>query len=288
MSTLAAHPSDTSRHPAPRISYRIRNERPNDPPRIVDVDATAVELEHLRIEGYLVRERLISGDLLARLRGAADEVEATERPKVASVEGMGFGGLFIRNLFDRHPAFMELLDFAPTLSVARAVLGPQVQVHASVLRVSYPTARNQAVQWHFHQRVVPDPIPAFFYRPCVLDNLIYLDDITPDSGPFVALPRTHLLDDAVAAGDYADKPGQVVVTCPAGSCVTAHGALWHRAMAPTPQGTKRRLLILAYSPCWIKPVDRTAAFDGRAGFTTDRAKDANDEMRELLGLTGHL
>jgi ectoine hydroxylase-related dioxygenase (phytanoyl-CoA dioxygenase family) len=275
--------SDTTA--GPRIVYRVLNERPDDPPRTVDVHATPAELEHLRREGYVVRERVVPPELLARLRAAADEVEAIERPRAATVSSRNFGGLFVRNLIDRHATFHELLRFAPTLSVARAVLGPMVQVHATVLRVSYPHEEHQGVEWHFHQRVIPDPMPAWFYRPAVVDNLIYLDDLTQDAGPLVVLPRTHLVDRGLPAGDFSDKPGQVVVTCPAGSVVTSHAGLWHRAMAPRPGAPKRRLLILGYSPTWMKQIDKPSAGAGR-GLTDALAKDADAEMRELLGIGG--
>lgn len=264
--------------------YRIRNHRIHlDPPRTFDVHAAPEQIAHLEQEGYLVRERLVTGDLLQTLRDAADGVEAEALKTTRPGEAGGFGGLFVRGLIDRHPAFLEtLLKFDPLLSVARAVLGPQVQIHASVLRVSYPGLQNQQVEWHFHQRVVPDPEPAFFFRPVVLDNLIYLDDINDQNGPLVVLPRTHLVNDNLPSGDFSDKPGQIAVPVPAGSVVTSHSSLWHKALPTLPGGTKRRLLILGYSPVWMKQVDKPG------GGLTDALKNSPDEeTRELLGLSGY-
>ena len=269
--------------------YRIRNTRVHlDPPRTFDVYASPEQIAHLEQEGYLVRERLVSGDLLEKLRAAADAVEAEALKTTRPGETGGFGGLFVRGLIDRHPDFLEtLLKFDPLLSVARAVLGPQVQIHASVLRVSYPGLENQQVEWHFHQRVLPDPEPAFFFRPVVLDNLIYLDDINDQNGPLVVLPRTHLINDNLPAGDFSDKPGQVPVPVPAGSVVTSHSSLWHKALPTLPGGTKRRLLILGYSPVWMKQVDRPSVA-GCSGGLTDALKNSPDEeTRELLGLSGY-
>ncbi len=272
--------SDAARHTR---SYRIRNNRVHiDPPRQVDVQASPEQVRVLEEEGYLVRERLIEGELLQQLRDAADEIEAEELAHRKAGEGGGFGGLFVRNLIDRHPTFLQLLHFAPTLSVARAVLGPQVQVHASVLRVAYPGLKEQQVEWHFHQRVVPDPEPGFFFRPVVLDNLIYLDDITMETGPLVVMPRTHLRNEDLPGGDHSDKPGQIVVTVPAGSCVTSHSSLWHKAMPTLPGGTKRRLLILGYSLVWMKQIDKPGG-----GLTDTLLSDADEETRELLGLSGY-
>lgn len=271
------------------ISYSIRNTRMHiDPPIKVNVQASETEVKHLVEEGYFVRERLVSGDLLESLRNAADELEA----EAAKTQGQGstgsFSGLFIRGLIDKHPVFLEaLLRFQPTLSVARAVLGPQVQIHASVLRIAYPEVGDQRVEWHFHQRVVPSPYPPFFLRPVVLDNLIYLDDITMDSGPLVVLPRTHLIDEDLPKEDHSDKPGQVVITCPAGTCVTSHSSLWHKAMPTLATGNKRRLLILGYSPVWLKPIDPTAAMANREGLTRTLGNSKDEEIRELLGLSGY-
>lgn len=269
-------------------AYRIRNANVHkDPPRLVDVHATPEEVRFLEEEGYLIRPSLITGELLERLRQAADELEAEALKHTDPTAGLNFGGLFIRNLIDRHPVFLEtLLKFEPLLSVARAVIGPQVQIHASVLRVAYPHLENQAVEWHFHQRVVPDPEPAFFLRPVVVDNLIYLDDLTDESGPLVVLPRSHLRNDDLMSGDLSPKPGEVKVLVPAGSVVTSHSSLWHRAIAPLPTGGKRRLLILGYSPVWLKQIDRPSVV-GCGGGLTDSLKQTKDpETRELLGLSG--
>jgi hypothetical protein len=266
-------------------TYTILDREPEKSRRTIKIDATEEQLEQLTREGYLVRPRLIPPGLLERLRAAADEIEAAHLPHT-NVSNAAFGGLFVRNLIDLHPVFQELIEYAPLVSVARAMLGPQVQVHGSVLRVSYPDKPEQAVEWHFHQRVVPEPRPPLFRRPEVIDNLIYLDDLTPDSGPLVVLPKTHLLDEALPAGDHADKPGQVVVTCPAGSVVTSTAALWHRALGSTPAGGKRRLVIFGFSPTWMKQVDRPSAGAGH-GLTDALIPGATPEMRELLGLAGY-
>jgi ectoine hydroxylase-related dioxygenase (phytanoyl-CoA dioxygenase family) len=266
----------------PTLSYRIRNEFvQTHPPREIDVAATDDELLRLKRDGYLVRERLIDGELLASLRAAADELEEEGR-RDGNLESKGFGGLFVRGLVDRHPAFHALVHYAPLLSVARATLGPQVQIHGTVLRVAYPDLANQNVEWHFHQRVVPDPLPPFFFRPVVLDNLIYLDDITEDNGPLVVIPGSHEWNEDLPPGDHSDKPGQVMVTVPAGSVVTSHSSLWHKALAPKPTAKRRRLVIFGHSPTWMKPIDRIGG-----GLSEELLKGANEETRELLQRAGY-
>ena len=66
--------------------------------------------------------------------------------------------------------------------------------------------------------------------------------------------------------------------------VIIHSNLWHRALA-TRVG-KRRMLILAYTPCWLResPHGGPSPADG---LTRDLLADGDAEIRELLGLEGH-
>src|SRR5439155_6592476 len=131
------------------------------PVRDVEVLATPEEIQTLVHDGYLVRERLLPQAEVVRLREAIDEVVAGDE-NLETKGGRAFGGIFIRHLMDKHPAFLEFLKFAPTLSVARAVFGPYVQWRGFTGRVCYPDTPNQETEWHFHQRLVPDPIPGWF------------------------------------------------------------------------------------------------------------------------------
>ncbi|MBI1928294.1 phytanoyl-CoA dioxygenase family protein [Candidatus Poribacteria bacterium] len=269
------------------LTYRILNHDLKDPERKVDVHATPEEIRQLVDEGYLVRERLFSGEQLERLRAALDVVEAGEIDNHQDVgRSRRFGGLFLRHLMDKHPTFLDLLKFQPTLSVARAVLGPLVQIRGLSARISYPGEPNQETHWHFHQRVISDPLPPFFVQPHAIDCLVYLDDINDATGPICFVPGSHRwLLEALSTEDYADKPGQIIMRVPAGSCVIIHSNLWHRALPTHPDGTKRRLLILSYTPTWMKQAPY--GVKPANALTVALLKDADAETRELLGVGGY-
>jgi ectoine hydroxylase-related dioxygenase (phytanoyl-CoA dioxygenase family) len=264
------------------IQYEILDaEEQKHGSRKVIVASGRGAVDHVVEHGYLVQERLIEGAELDALRAAADEVEAEELKTSRPGEG-NFGGLFVRNLLDRHPKFLEMLDFEPAVSLTRALIGPQIQCHAMVLRVSYPDLPGQGVEWHYHQRVLPEPNPPMFVRPQVIDHLIYLDDVDERTGPLVVLPGSHRWTAGIASGDFSDKPGQVVLPVPAGSMVSAPSSTWHKAMPTVGGGRKRRLLILGYSPTFMKPVD---AFGGEP---TRKLRESGDrETKELLGVSGY-
>ena len=242
------------------------------------------EMEQLVEEGYFVRENLLPPDLLEGLRAAVDEVAAQER-KAGASDGNGlFTGQFIRHLFGKHPAFVSLIDYAPTLSVARAVLGPAVQVRLSA-RISPPGRANQQTPWHVHVRSTPDPLPPFYSFPHTLDVLTYLDDLNEANGLLCVVPGTHRqTTTAPPHDDVADRPEQVCVSVRAGGGVFSHGHLWHRARPSGLDGTVRRLLALTYFPAWFKPF----AEDGPppADDLLDALRrEGSREIRELLGET---
>lgn len=267
------------------LTYRVLSQYLPNPERVIDVHATAAEVQHLVSQGYIVRERLFTDAALAEVRAALDEVEQRER-EGKDVSGRGFGGLFIRHLPDKHPVFCNMIKFQPTLSIARAVLGPLVQIRGFSARISYPNEPSQEVQWHIHQQVIANPLPPFFVHPHGLDCLIYLDELNDANGPLCFLPGSHWWTNYETPNqDFADKPGQVFVRAEAGSCVIIHSNLWHRALPTTPQGTKRRLLIITYTPTWMKQAPYGTK--PQDGLTQALLQDGDEEMRELLGVGGY-
>ena len=156
---LRARYDDYAHH---TLSFNILvNNEGQERERSFDVWASRAEIEEMVRDGYLVREALIQGAELERLRCALDEVEAAE---FAVADGSRLQGKdwIPRHLFDRHADFHDLINFEPVLSVARAVLGPFVRVRQLAARISYPGQPVQFTRWHHHQPGMTDPLPGFF------------------------------------------------------------------------------------------------------------------------------
>jgi ectoine hydroxylase-related dioxygenase (phytanoyl-CoA dioxygenase family) len=244
------------------------------------------QLESLVSEGFFIQRELLTEPLLTRLRDALDEVAAREREeddkKIEHSER--FGGQFIRHLFDKHPAFLELLKFPPILSVVRAAMGPSVRARLSA-RISFPSEQKQQTEWHSHTAAPPLPLPPLYSFPHTMDVLVYLDAVNEANGMLYVLPGSHRrFDLEIGIADFADKPGQLAVELPPGGGVFIHNHLWHRAAPATSQGTVRRLLAFTYYPAWFKgsPYDGPPPKDK----ATQSLIDSGDsEALELLGLT---
>ena len=111
----------------------------------IEVHATPEELQTFAETGYLVREGLFQGDALQKLRDALDRLEEREWEKrdsaIAGKKGWGF---IPRHLMDKDEAFLELLKFQPTLSIARAMMGPLVRLRGLSARITYPGDGSRA------------------------------------------------------------------------------------------------------------------------------------------------
>jgi ectoine hydroxylase-related dioxygenase (phytanoyl-CoA dioxygenase family) len=266
------------------LRYKIRNHDLENPFREIDVHAAPEELQQFARDGYLVRHDVLSPAQLQRMRDAVDEIAAQDaRQEVGN--SRRFGGHFLRHLLDKHEAFHDLIHFPPLLSVARAMLGPQIQIRGLTARISFPDQPNQETHWHFHQRLIPDPQPPFFSRPHTIDCLIYLNDADEANGPLCVVPGSHQwIERDLPDNDWSDKPGQQTLRVPAGTAVMCHGALWHRALPTTPEGAVRRLLILGYGACWLRP--SIYGDKPENGLTQKLLENADAETRELLGAGG--
>lgn len=253
----------------------------------IEAHATPEELEAFAASGYLLREGLFQGQALRRLQDALDRLEEREWEKrdnaISSKRGWGF---IPRHLMDKDQAFLDLLRFQPTLSIARAMMGPLVRLRGLSARITYPgDGREQQTPWHQHLRVVSKPLPPWFSRPHCIDCLIYLDDLNDATGAVAIVPGSHdWLDRAASPG--ADEPvkEELEVRVKAGGAVLIHGNLWHRGL-PTLKA-KRRMLILSYTPTWL----RRSPHGGpppEDGLTRAFLEDADHEARMLLGVGGY-
>ena len=156
------------------VEYEVLNNRnlTDDTVRHweVAVHASTEELQTFAETGYLIREGLFQGEALERLRDALDHLETQEaEARDKEIAGKGSWGFIPRNLMDKDKVFLDLLKFQPTLSIARAMMGPLVRLRGLSARIGYPGDDLQhQTPWHQHMRVISDPLP-----PVVFTSTLY-------------------------------------------------------------------------------------------------------------------
>ncbi len=234
------------------IRYRILDAKRGVPQRLCKVQASRSEIRKLVEQGFIVKRRLFSEGRIKRLRRALSDVIVAERSLGNARINSCFGSDYLRDLLDKHQEFSALFRLKSTLSVARAVLGPQLRFDEVTARITDLSRYDPTTPWHIHLRVVPEPLPPFFAYPHAIECLLYLDDVNSKSGALCILPGSHRCTRMIySANDTSDKPNQRVLTFRAGDCLLMHSNLWHRALPSAANQGLRRLIIFGYMPSWI-------------------------------------
>ena len=261
------------------VTFEINDRNNGYPERNVTVAASPAEIEEFTRSGYLMRRNLIPPDWIDDFGRALDEITFAEQgqPGAEALEG---NGLYFRSLLDKSETFHRMIKFAPTLSIARALLGPQVYFDMEA-RIAFPGVADAGVKWHLHMRVIPDPMPPFFCYPHSVHGLIYLDHVGEREGPLTIIPGSHLTPRMELDGTYDTHPDELQLTFNPGDCVLIHGNLWHRTVPTKADCGRRRLVLFGYSPSWLKS-ELTRGVKTSASLT-DQLRTAGDpELNELL------
>lgn len=265
------------------IDYHILDSKQPKPARRLKVLTSRAEVSSLVEQGYLIIPRLLSGDSLKLTRKALDRVLGSELTNPHRPLEPCIGGYYLRHLLEKDDSFLTLFNLACPLSIARAVLGPQVQFDEISARVTDLGLEDPQIPWHIHHRVIPDPLPPLFAYPHGLNCLIYLDPVDASSGPLCVLPGSHkkrprdMLD-----LDTGSKEGQVIVPVEAGAAVMIHANLWHRSLPGRKKTGTRRVIITGYLPSWLR-TEEAAQFVPPPRQQRRLQNNPDPQVRELAG-----
>ena len=79
------------------------------------------------------------------------------------------------------------------------------------------------------------------FRPLSINTILYMDDMTDESGPTYVVPGTHRGEKLPPAGEAKHKPleNEVPVYAEAGDGVFINGAIWHSGGINRGDGLRR-------------------------------------------------
>jgi hypothetical protein len=219
---------------AAQAAYRTRR---------FETDVAPEAVEELQKEGCVVIPSLVDPELLDRARGEALEALENDRSacRTHDAKGATVEQLDLRQVDrSRYPALTEIVE-NPVVSALfsgaeRQPVDPWERLSA-VERVTQLPAQFHDVESDLHTDIFFNTHKAW----------LYLDDVRPEMGPFVFVPRSHLLsaerlrriyDESVTtnrgsrritAEELASQGGsEKTFTCPANTLVAANTCGFHR------------------------------------------------------------
>jgi hypothetical protein len=287
-----------------QLTFELHDSMIQDRRRDVEVLASPSEIAALVRDGFHFLPSVLPPERVEELRQAVDEVSAQEAIDQARMDAgerdaliaehagdeffdppphnFSATGHMARRFLSKRPELVWMVELPQPLSIARAVLGPMVQVGGYQSRSIPAKTPGRVLPWHTHFRTVPRPRPAFFCYPHAIVAVYYLDDVNDDNGPLVVLPGTHDNEREMVPPDSRSFEGEVVLRPKAGDVVLMHGNLWHRVQQTTGEGDKRRVVTCVYAPSWL----RIRAIDGShlSHAVLDRiAQEGSPERSVLMG-----
>ena len=160
---------------------------------------TQGEIDLFKDNGYLVKDGFLNHGLVERLTACLNE--AIERRKAGFLSSMGTNYIDgdnsrIMHILNDDPAFLDMVDYPPALSIARTLMEGDVHFHASDAIWDEEVCPDALPRWHMDGR--EDGYRLF--RPTVpllqLKVGYYLSDMSdPDQGNLILVPQSHRRED---------------------------------------------------------------------------------------------
>ncbi len=226
--------------------------------RQIDTDWSALSvgerIQHLEVEGYLVLPDLLDGAHIARLKA-----ETSQLPTVA-VDYSVHQQVYPNAQF-AGPAITELIAHPPAIEFLSRLFGDEIVMMDCGYARSEPG--HPGISLHCDGQPWGSEIFGFEHScPKLVRVLYYLDDLTPEVSPFRVVPRSHLSlhADANPYLRYEEHPGQVMVTCQAGSAVLLQQNVFH-GNYPNTGDYAREMIAIAYRPAWAGPAGEVSEWE---------------------------
>jgi ectoine hydroxylase len=173
------------------------------PPRVL----TQSQREFYFREGYVLLEKIIGEEWIARLRAATEELversrkvtksdtifdlEPTHRPDAPRLRR-------VSNPVEHHPVFWDYVTKSPLGDIVADLVGPDVKFHHSKLNYKWAQG-GEEVKWHYDISFWPHTN----YSPLTVGTYIY--DCGMDNGPLGVLPRSHELEPMLSQYDHQGR-----------------------------------------------------------------------------------
>jgi ectoine hydroxylase-related dioxygenase (phytanoyl-CoA dioxygenase family) len=263
------------------------------------------DVERIRVQGYVIIDRLLSASNLRALRdGLAPHLDR-ERFGRNPFEGLRTERVYTLPALGK--IFADLIEHPRILAICDAILQPNYLLTAAQAIRIHPGEVAQAL--HYDDSFYPFPRPR---PPISLATIFALDAFTAENGATEIIPGSHRWGDEVPRGvvtarDFAQRmtygrglvsPATMLmreappertredvrlepVIMPAGSVVVFLGTLWHRGGANR-SAAPRLAISTQYCEAWARQQENFTL-----GVPREVARGLSDRVLELLGYNIH-
>jgi ectoine hydroxylase-related dioxygenase (phytanoyl-CoA dioxygenase family) len=240
----------------------------------------------LDADGFVVLPGILGPDQIAAQNARLDEVIVAARelcgtdprrnpfPRYAAFDD---DEIVLKDLVNRGPEFDIAFSHPHVMAAVQHVLGDNLKLSYLHMRQPAPGAGHQDLHLDTYEDPAVHPVHYF------CNTIWMLDDFTEDNGPTRFVPGSHHcgVDPRTGMGDpYADHPGQVLATGPAGSVIVFDGHVWHGGTRNR-SGGRRRGLFSAWVHRGSYPIE-----DQRKMLCPDTLARLDDAQRFLLDVHG--
>ena len=207
------------------------------------------QVRSIELEGYVVLPDLLPLETVERIR------EELGRLPTRSVDYSPHQRGSQEVQWTDSPVSIEVIALAPMVEFLTHLFGDEVICTSCGYGCSEPGHPGIAI----HTDAQPYGSKIFGRQsssPVLARALYYLDNQTPDCSPFKVVPRSHLSMhiDGNPYNRFLSHPEEVMVCCKAGSAVVINQNVFHGNF-PNHSARDRRMLAIAYRPCWAGPID---------------------------------
>lgn len=207
------------------------------------------QIRHLEVEGYVVLPDALAPENLEQLRAESDQLP-TQTSSYHDLQGSATGQPQWRG-----KALGELIANPPVIAFLERAIGEDIIFFHGSYRYYNPGAIGVVL----HTDGYPYGASLSGYEwtsPVSVRVAYYLNDLTPDNGPFRLLPRSHIClhPEARAYIRYDSHPEEVALPVRAGDAVLFSPRVFHGAHPHRGAMGQRRVLLYSYRAAWASPI----------------------------------
>ena len=233
-------------------------------------------------DGYVYLPKVLDRDQVAELREHMERLEPLAESYDRASED-GFLNRAINNAFNRHPHFVQFLDYPGVIEIAESLLGADCHVIAMTSWLTGPGRPDQPLHADYQALTLPEDVmadPRVRIPVYIATAHFYLDDLDEEIGPTRFIPGSHRAgrrpgDDTAWQGREEQS-----ILCNAGDVVIFRSEVWHRGSA-NHSDRVRHLLQVSYSQRGI--AQRFPPYLNRFRFDPEILAMASGRQRRLMG-----